>query len=127
MPQKDIGIWMDLLDLLSNLSIFVCCYIVIFTSQKLTEDAPFEDHTMYILAFFTLHFIFFVKFILAEVIDDEPSWVKEDAERVENRVDQVLKDNKDKKLIEYLSNHYSEYDLLFEVLKKQHKDLEQST
>lgn len=122
-PQRDIGIWMDLLDFLSNLSIFVCSYIVVFTSQELTKNAPFEDATMYILAFSTMHFIFVVKFVLAEIIDDEPAWIGEDAENVANRVDQVEKDNRDKKLIEYLSKHFSEVDLLFEVLKKQHKDL----
>lgn len=78
---------MDLLDFLSNLSIFVCTYIVIFTSTKLTKDAPFSDHTMYLLVFFIMHFIFFMKKILAEVIEDEPAWVQDDIENVENRVD----------------------------------------
>lgn len=78
---------MDLLDFISNLSIFVCCYIVMFTSKKLTLNAPFDDHSMFIIAFFTLHFIFFVKFLLAEAIDDEPAWIQEDAEAVANRVE----------------------------------------
>ena len=78
---------------------------------------------MYLIAFAVMHFIFIVKFFLAEIIEDEPAWVTEDAENVANRVSQVSKDNKDKKLIEYLSKHYSEVDLLFTVLKKQHKDL----
>ena len=45
---------------------------------------------------------------------------------MQNRVDQVCNDNQDKKLWEYLSDHYSELDLLFEVLKNQHKDLSKS-
>ena len=69
---------MDLLDFVGNLGVVVCVYIVIFTSKELTTDAPYGKHTMYILAFFVLHFIFLVKFILAEMIEDEPSWIKED-------------------------------------------------
>ena len=78
-PQKDIGIWMDLLDFISNLGILVCVYIVIFTSEKLTYKMPYDDHTMYIIAFGILHLIFAIKWILAEIIEDEPEWVGEDA------------------------------------------------
>ncbi len=73
---------------------------------------------MYLLAFGALHFIFLLKYILAEVIEDEPAWVQEDLERVSNRVEQVEKDNQDKKLLERLSDHYTDLDLLFEVLRK---------
>jgi hypothetical protein len=64
MPQKDIGIYMDLLELVSNLGIICCVYIVIFTSKVLTVDAPYNDHTMYIIGFTTLHIIFLVKYVL---------------------------------------------------------------
>ena len=73
---------------------------------------------MYIIAFFALHGIFGLRFILQEVIDDEPGWVAEDREACENRVDQVQKDTNDKKLWERMSYHYSDLDLLFEVLGK---------
>ena len=73
-----------------------------------------------------LHFIFLVKYVLAEIIEDEPDWIQKDSERMQNRVEQVEKDNQDKKLLERLSDHYSELDLLFEVLKKQHKELTKS-
>ena len=32
-PIKDIGLWMDLLDFITTLSIVVCMYMVIFTSK----------------------------------------------------------------------------------------------
>ena len=64
MPQKDIGIYMDLLELVSNLGIICCVYIVIFTSKVLIVDAPYNDHTMYIIGFTTLHIIFLVKYVL---------------------------------------------------------------
>ena len=50
----------------------------------------------------------------------------EDAAEVQNRVDQVHQDTMDKKLWERMSDHYTELDLLFEVLGKQHKDLTKS-
>lgn len=84
--QLDIGIWMDLLDFVSDLGIVVCMYIIIFTSKELTNKMPYDDHTMYIIGFCALHIIFFVKYVMQELIDDEPSWVAEDRESVENRV-----------------------------------------
>ena len=74
-PILDIGIWMDLLDFVSNLGIVVCMYMIMFTSEKLNQNSPFEDHVMYMIAFGALHLLFLGKFILAEVIDDEPAWV----------------------------------------------------
>ena len=114
---------MDLLEFVSNLGIVACIYLIVFTSEQLTNDAPYDDHTMYILAFAALHVIFAVKYVLQEAIDDEPAWVAEDAAQVQNRVDQVRQDTADKKLWERMSDHYSELDLLFEVLGKQHEDL----
>ena len=81
---------------------------------------------MYTITFAILHLIFLGKYILAGVIDDEPAWVIKDAEKVANRVEQVDKDNKDKKLIEYMSSYFSDIDLLFEVLRLQHPDLNKS-
>ena len=92
-PILDIGIYMDLLEFMSSLGILVCMYIIIFTSKKLTEDMPYDDHVMYILGFSALHIIFIIKFALAEIIEDVPAWVTEDQQMQENRVDQVEKDN----------------------------------
>ena len=86
-PQKDIGLWMDLLEFVSNLGIVICIYIIVFTSKQLTKDMPYDDHVMYTIAFATLHLLFLAKYILAEVIDDEPEWIAEDRELVQNRVD----------------------------------------
>ena len=122
----DIGIWMDLLEFVASLGILVCIYLIVFTSKKLTLDMPYDDATMYFLAFVALHTAFFIKFFLQEVIEDEPGWISERREVEENRVAQVEKDNQDKKLWERLSEHYSEMDLLFEVLEQTHKDLNKS-
>ena len=103
---------MDLLELVSNLGIVCCVYIVIFTSKVLTENAPYDDHTMYIIGFATLHIIFLVKYVLAEVIEDEPAWIDDDRQAVENRVEQVMSDNQDKKLLEYISGYYEPGKLL---------------
>lgn len=125
-PIKDIGIFMDLLEFVSSLGILVCIYIIVFTSEKLTDEAPYDDYVMYVIAFGTLHFIFILKYILAELIEDEPEWIRVDKESMENRVAQVENDNQDKKLYERLSKHYSEMDLLFEVLSHVHSDLSKS-
>ena len=47
---------------------------------------------MYIVAFGALHLLFLGKFILAEVIDDEPAWVTQDSQMIKNRVEQVRQD-----------------------------------
>ena len=86
-PMKDIGLYMDLLEFVSSLGILVCIYIIIFTSTKLTYKMPYDDHIMYLLAFMALHAIFVIKYILAEIIEDEPAWVREDSEMSENRVE----------------------------------------
>ena len=117
-PILDIGIWMDLLDFVSNLGIVVCMYMIMFTSKNLNKDSPYDDHVMYMLAFGVLHGLFLGKYILAEVIEDEPEWVTEDKKMIQHRVDQVRQDTEDKKLWERLSDHYTELDLLFEVLQK---------
>ena len=33
-PQKDIGLWMDLLEFVSNLGIVVCIYIIMFNKMQ---------------------------------------------------------------------------------------------
>ena len=73
---------MDLLEFLSNLGILVCIYMIVFTSKQLTIDMPYDDHVMYLLAFGALHFIFLVKYILAEIIEDEPHWIQKDSVRM---------------------------------------------
>ena len=85
-PQLDIGIWMDLLNLVSYLGVIVCVYLVIFTSEQLTIDAPYDDHTMYIIAFFVLHGIFIIKYLLDVAIPDVPAWIEEDALEQKHRV-----------------------------------------
>ena len=67
-PILDIGIWMDLLDLISNFGIVACMYIIMFTSKQISKDSPFEDHVNYIIAFAALHLLFLGKYILAEAI-----------------------------------------------------------
>mmetsp|Transcript_4536 Transcript_4536/g.6004 ORF Transcript_4536/g.6004 Transcript_4536/m.6004 type:complete len:122 (+) Transcript_4536:2839-3204(+) len=71
----DIGLWMDLLEFVTSLAILVCIYMIVFTSKKLTLDMPYEDHIMYLLAFLALHAIFLIKFLLQEIIEDEPGWI----------------------------------------------------
>ena len=78
-PILDIGIWMDLLEFVVSLGIIVCMYLIIFTSKKLEDFLPFADESSrYIIIFIVLHIIFVVKFLLQEVIADEPEWVAED-------------------------------------------------
>ena len=62
---KDIGIWMDLLEFVVNLSIVVCIYLIMFTSKRL-EDVydKAEEHELHYLAFGALHVIFLIKFVL---------------------------------------------------------------
>ncbi len=86
-PIIDIGIFMDLIEFVSSLGILVCIYLIVFTSKELTKDMPYNDPTMYMLAFGALHCIFLIKYILAEIIEDEPGWITEDRGMQENRID----------------------------------------
>lgn len=85
---------------------------------------PSVDHSeMVIIVFCVQHLVLLFKIILAEVIEDEPEWVQEDMETVENRVTQTQSSIDDKKLWERLSDHFEPYDLLInDVLKNLHKD-----
>lgn len=41
---------------------------------------------MYLICFLALHVIFLVKFVLQELIEDEPSWISDQREIEQNRV-----------------------------------------
>ena len=62
------------------------------------------------------------KLILAEVIEDEPDWVRDDVDSIENRVKQTEDSVNDKKLMERLAQHYEPIELLYDVLDNLHKD-----
>lgn len=84
---KDIGIWMDLLEFIGNIGIVVCMYMIMFTSKKLdTIDPDLDKHIMYYFAFGMLHIIMLLKYIMQELIDDEPEWVTIDREQTKGRV-----------------------------------------
>ena len=97
---KDLGIWIDILEIIGWLGIGICFYLIMFTSKKLDTIFDVDEHIMYYVAFGFLHLIMMTKYVLQEIIEDEPEWVTEDRENTEQRVKQVLEDNKDKKLIE---------------------------
>lgn len=125
---KDIGIWMDLLEFIANVGIVVCMYMIMFTSKKLdTIDPEVDDHIMYYIAFGMLHVIMLLKYVMQELIEDEPEWVTVDRAQTKGRVEQVERDNNDKKLIERMSKHYTKMDMLFDLLQMQHQNLEQSS
>ena len=70
---------MGVLDVMSECGIVACIYLIIFTSKVLTKgDKLFEDSVMHILVFMALHLIFLVRYILAEIIPDEPYWITQD-------------------------------------------------
>ena len=76
----DIGIWLDLLEFSSGAGIGLSAYIIIFTSTQLAVIAPDQPASHAILAAFVFqHLLFGVKLLLAEVIDDVPKWVADDA------------------------------------------------
>ena len=87
---KDIGIWMDILELIGWLGIGICLYLIMFTSKKLDSIFDVDEHIMYYVAFGFLHVIMLTKYMLQEIIEDEPDWVVEDRENTEQRVKQVL-------------------------------------
>ena len=84
----DIGIYMDLLDMVLNIGIVICIYFLMFSSKVFSEDWPFTNIVnKFVLAFGTLHVLFFIKYILAEVIPDEPAWITQDRLNQANRVE----------------------------------------
>ena len=124
-PIIDIGIWMDLLEFLSSLGILVCIYMIVFTSKQLTKDMPFQDSTMYLVTFLALHLIFLLRFVLKEMISDEPSWIAQQRKTEKNRVAQNKRDNQDKKLMQRIMEH-DDLDLLFDLLRMTHPQVEKS-
>lgn len=85
----NIGIWQDILEGVSFLSIVVNTGIILFTSKKL---ATLSDHDYYVLViavFVVEHIVFFFKFFLAEIIDDVPDWVRLEEKKMKHRVKQV--------------------------------------
>ena len=84
---------MDLLEFISQLGILVCIYMIVFTSKLLTKDMPFDDSTMYLIVFLGLHLLFMIKFLLQEIIDDEPSWIRKQRRIEKPRVSQTQRDN----------------------------------
>lgn len=84
----DIGIYMDLLNMVLDIGILICIYFLMFSSKVFSEDWPFTFAiNKYVLAFGSLHVLFFIKYILAEVIPDEPGWITQDRLVQANRVE----------------------------------------
>ena len=126
-PQsvQGIGVWIEYLETVSLIGVFLTTYIVIFTSNKLEGVIPgVSYHELVIIAFCVQHLILLLKIILAELIDDEPEWVQDDIEVVDNRVDQMADKIEDMKFMERLSDHYEPIDLLEDVFAILHKDKE---
>ena len=112
---------MNILDLISTVGIVVSVYTVVFTSKKLTTiTEQLSTDYVYILAFVSMHLIFFLKYLLSIFIEDVPEWVSQDEENAMHRRSQTLEDNQDKKLISRLRSKYTPFDLLLEVLNNQH-------
>ena len=76
------------------------------------------------MAFCVQHIILLLKIILAEVIEDEPEWVQDDIDVVDNRVDQMAGKIEDMKFMERLSDHYQPIELLEDVFAILHRDKE---
>ena len=84
----DIGIYTDLLNMVLHIGTVICIYFLMFSSKVFSEDWPFtESVNKYVLAFGTLHVLFFIKYILADVIPDEPAWITQDRINHANRVE----------------------------------------
>jgi len=126
-PQSvlDVGVWIEYLETVSLIGVFVTTYLVIFTSSKLDGVIPsLGHHELIILAFCVQHVILLLKIILAEVIDDEPAWVQDDMDVVDNRVDQMAQKIEDMKFMERLSEHYKPLELIGDVFDCLHRDHE---
>ena len=61
---KDIGIWMDLLEFIANIGICICMYMIMFTSEKLSDLANVDEYVLYYGAFACLHIIYLIKYVL---------------------------------------------------------------
>jgi len=82
---------MDLLELVSFLSIVINTFIILFTSTKLSsigiEGTDYNNLVLYI--FIMEHLVFGFKFLLAEAIPDVPEWVTVEERKMKHRVDQI--------------------------------------
>lgn len=117
-PQSTmgIGVWIEYINTVSLIGVFVTTYIVIGPSDKLQDVVPsMSKHALIICVFCVQHFILLIKIILGEVIDDEPAWVQDDIDVVDNRVCQMEARIEDMKFMERLSDHYDPIDLIEDV------------
>lgn len=78
-PILDIGVWLEVLELMVDIGINITSYMILFTSKKLSDFGDFvglNDESSVIICFFVLlHVIYGIKDIAQETISDEPAWI----------------------------------------------------
>ena len=83
----DIGIWMNIIEAASFISIVTSIFIVLFTSKAMETMYPDMDQPSKVIAIFVIeHVVLFFKFLLSELIPDVAEWQIAEKEAMRNRV-----------------------------------------
>jgi len=96
-PQgaKDIGVWLDVIELTSFMAIVTSIAVIVFTSDQLmllfsNETGPIFDWAiLLILAVAVEHIMFLLKYLMASMIPDVPDFIEEMDQRKQGKLDIV--------------------------------------
>jgi len=123
----DIGLWIDFLEMLSFVSIFVSTGIVVFTSSQETlsewfGETPYQN--LLVLVLIVEHMLIAFKFFVAGLIEDVPHWVVEQKRYMGNRVNQekteIQKELTTRKLV--IADKQEQIAFVEEIMRQQHSD-----
>lgn len=73
--MESIGIWNDILRIMTIISTVVNACFMAFTSQYLTKSITGDQLTTFMLVVLVEHLVFVLKTLLSKVIKDVPDWV----------------------------------------------------
>jgi hypothetical protein len=85
-----IGMWEPIFRILSVLAVFTNCGILYLSSRSILEYVPnIGDQSRLLLILAIEHLLFGIKFLLRELIPDEPFWIVEERTRTRWRLDEI--------------------------------------
>lgn len=100
---EDIGVWEDMINVLSSLAVLYNFGIITFTSYYLVNTSLAYRWILFIVM---MHVVFCVKYYISEIIDDVPAAVHLQLDRQEAFVNRVLRNLQDEEEDIYVpSNH----------------------
>lgn len=122
---QDIGTWYKILNIIGYVAVLTNCLIISVTSKQLRAiitanysfvmSYPSVNLTAIIITLALEHIIILAKFIVSEIIPDEPGWVRVELGRQDFKKDQAFKheDDEESKIPEFDDNITAEEEANF--------------